>query len=709
MSGQLFLDWLSLGISLFNMILLVWLGFTVLFNAENRNWGVFLAVGGLLAGAGFFLSHSIILAQGANSLIRGFGFWWQVGWFPIIAAPYAWYLLMLWYTGYWENPTSPLRQRQQAWLGLSIVYTLVLAGLLFVANPLPDISHDAYMEIERLPALGTTPLIVLAYPPYIVLCLGLALDALLRPAPSHRVLGEMARSRARPWLIGASIVLLLVSLMVGGIFVWLTQTARQTRIVADLIIAYSTTLSVLDLILAVLLMTAIFLLGQAIVAYEIFSGKTLPSMGFQRQWRSIILISCVLCLLTAWFVTVQIPQIVTVIAILVILALSYSFFSHQIVREREGNMRKLRPFVIRQRLFESVLTQSPQAEVDLAEPFGALCREVIGVRQAALEPMGALAALGMPALHYPPGRGGQNTCRSGLAAQFTSPEMKGAPLDSALNEGMVWVAPLWNESGMVGLLFLGEKTDNGIYSLEEIEIARSSAERLADIFASAEMARRFISLQRKRLLESGILDQQARRTLHDDILPRLHTAMLQAGGQAESCAPAFQEALENLSSVHRQISDLLRDLPKIFFPDLERYGFIEALRRVVSHELTNNFDEVIWQMDPDASQSIQQLPIMASEVLYYAVREAMRNSARHARADYTQPLRLIITLEWDQGLKIYVEDNGVGISQSKKDEAGSGQGLALHSAMMAIINGSLSLESTPGEYTRVTLFLPEQT
>jgi signal transduction histidine kinase len=87
----------------------------------------------------------------------------------------------------------------------------------------------------------------------------------------------------------------------------------------------------------------------------------------------------------------------------------------------------------------------------------------------------------------------------------------------------------------------------------------------------------------------------------------------------------------------------------------------------------------------------------------------MRNSARHARADYTQPLRLIITLEWDQGLKIYVEDNGVGISQSKKDEAGSGQGLALHSAMMAIINGSLSLESTPGEYTRVTLFLPEQT
>jgi nitrogen-specific signal transduction histidine kinase len=38
---------------------------------------------------------------------------------------------------------------------------------------------------------------------------------------------------------------------------------------------------------------------------------------------------------------------------------------------------------------------------------------------------------------------------------------------------------------------------------------------------------------------------------------------------------------------------------------------------------------------------------------------------------------------------------------------GSGQGLTLHSTMMAVVNGSLALESSPGAYTRVILRLPE--
>ena len=63
--------------------------------------------------------------------------------------------------------------------------------------------------------MGSVPLISLIYPLYIVLCIGLALDALLRPAPSGRVMGDLARRRARPWLVGASLVLLLVSLLVG--------------------------------------------------------------------------------------------------------------------------------------------------------------------------------------------------------------------------------------------------------------------------------------------------------------------------------------------------------------------------------------------------------------------------------------------------------------------------------------------------------------
>jgi signal transduction histidine kinase len=36
-----------------------------------------------------------------------------------------------------------------------------------------------------------------------------------------------------------------------------------------------------------------------------------------------------------------------------------------------------------------------------------------------------------------------------------------------------------------------------------------------------------------------------------------------------------------------------------------------------------------------------------------------------------------------------------------------GHGLALHSTMMAVIGGSMTVESAPGQHTRITLEVPE--
>ena len=61
MRADWILEWATLAVSLFNTILLLWLGFTVLLNAERRNLGIWLAGGGLLLGGAFFLSHSMLL------------------------------------------------------------------------------------------------------------------------------------------------------------------------------------------------------------------------------------------------------------------------------------------------------------------------------------------------------------------------------------------------------------------------------------------------------------------------------------------------------------------------------------------------------------------------------------------------------------------------------------------------------------------------
>ena len=70
------LNWAIMAVSLFNTILLIWLGLTVLLNAERRTWGLWLAGGEILLGGLFFLIHSIILGLGLNTFGRSIDFWW---------------------------------------------------------------------------------------------------------------------------------------------------------------------------------------------------------------------------------------------------------------------------------------------------------------------------------------------------------------------------------------------------------------------------------------------------------------------------------------------------------------------------------------------------------------------------------------------------------------------------------------------------------
>jgi nitrogen-specific signal transduction histidine kinase len=53
------------------------------------------------------------------------------------------------------------------------------------------------------------------------------------------------------------------------------------------------------------------------------------------------------------------------------------------------------------------------------------------------------------------------------------------------------------------------------------------------------------------------------------------------------------------------------------------------------------------------------------------------------------------------------DDNHEGDhDQNGRRNGGSGGGLALHSTLMAVVGGTLSTESVPGDYTRVSLVLP---
>jgi signal transduction histidine kinase len=710
---------------LFNTILFLWLGATVLLNADRRTWGIWLAGGGLLLAGFFFVCHSAILGIDFTQLTFSLRFWWYVGLVPAVILPFGWYIIMLWYAGFWDSEKTAVRRRHRRWLiGSLSVLCVGLVAVVIYANPVPTIFSTLPFKFA-LYNIGGTPLMAGSYAVYLVTCIGLSLDALIRPGPSARVMGELARQRARGWLIVASLFLLIVSLLVIGVWWWAILDVRVDGV-------YQVTEQVLvwvarfDLIIGSILAVTVVVLGQAIVAYEIFTGKTLPRRGLRRQWNRAILLAVGYGILVSGAVALNLQPIYIILLTTILMTVFFALLSWRSYAERDRYIAHLRPFVASQGLYEQLLTQSHTSppQMDIAVPFNALCGDVLGAKLAYLIALGPLAPLVGEPLTYPRGAVVSLPSITRLTQRFKSPSTISAALNPDEYGGASWAVPLWGERGLIGIFLLGEKKDRGFYTQEEIEIARASGERLVDTQASAEMSRRLLVLQRQHLVESQVVDQQTRRILHDDVLPQIHTAMLSLS--QDGVAGQDQEVMNLLAGVHRQISDLLRDFPKMITPEVARLGVLGALKQSVQNEFARSFDEVLWEIDPQAESKVNSLVPLTAEVLYYASREAIRNAARHGRGglqlsengqtEETPSLHLRVAARClESGVELMVEDNGIGLdtavdNSQNNDQGngsgGSGGGLALHSTLMAVVGGTLSTEGVPGDYTRVSLVLP---
>ena len=711
MSSEGLLDWAVLTVSLFNTITFLWLGLMVWLNGDRRSAGTWLTGGGLLLAALFFVSHTAILGRGLTSVSLGMDFWWRVGWLPAVATPYVWYVAMLWYTGFRFRAAHG----QCLWfVGLTALAGVIVV-LLIVANPLPSYTRVAHWSLVATPSVAGVPLLVVLYLAYIGLCYLLPLNLLRRPTGVDTPLGHIARQRARPWLFAVSLVLLLDSVLVGGTALWLLWGNAGLLDVGEMRLS----LKRLDLAIASLIALAVILLGRTVVAYEVFTGKPLPRRGFFRHWRSTVILAAGYSVVVAWSLTIQLRLIYSLMLATMLMTVFYALFSWRTYAERESFMVRLRPFVASQRLYDRLLAHKPLDEGATRALFHTICHDVLGAQCAYLVPMGRLMVLTGPPLVY--GQRGQPTSlppTSELALLFPSSETRCVPVDPIRYAGASWAVSLWNDRGLAGTLLLGEKQDGGIYTQEEIEIAQASGERLLDVLAGAEMGRMVMGLLRRRIAEVKVLSGQGRRTLHDEVLPQLHTAILQLEGSASGAEGPGQKTarvtIETLTAVHRQLSDLIRAIPTAAPHQLARYGLVAALRSLVQDDFGGDFEEITWQAEPEAVTAAKDIPLFMGEAIFYAAQEAIRNAARHGCGDDPKrTLHLNVSVKWQEGLCIAIQDDGVGLSMADRldDEhpSGSGSGLRFHSAMLAVIGANLEVESWKEHGTRVTISLPKAT
>ncbi|MEJ2485807.1 MAG: hypothetical protein P8Y68_08745 [Anaerolineales bacterium] len=712
MTGQLVLDWAILALSLANTILLMWLGTTVLLNTERRTWGGWLAAAGLLLGGVFFISHTAILGFGLSAIGAGINLWWAVGLTAVTILPFLWYVMMLWYSGFWQKPTigkNSLVRRHRIFLTIAGILVIGLLMIAIATRSSPVTGSYPTRGLEESVMINGQPLVLVMYPIYVLVCLVFSLDALNKPGPSQRRMGELARQRARPWLIGATMALVMVSLVVGIVFAWLFGYTGDFSSLTDEVVR----IAWFDLLIEALIFLAVILLGQAVVAYEIFTGQTLPRRGFMRQWQRAILLSLGYGIVIGFTFSANLRPIYGVLLSALLMTFFFALLSWRMVSERQRAIANLRPFVVSERFYDLLVSPASQKDLDLGQqtPFNALCQEVLNTRLAILSAIGPLAPLVGKPLHYSDVTGNQfsklpdQESIAGILPQL-SPEVSILRMELEILPGIEWVVPLWSQRGLVGVLLLGNKRDGGIYSQEEIEIAQSIGERLLDTKASTEIAQRLIGLQRQRMAETQVLDQRARRVLHDEVLQQLHTAILHLDKGGEKLELGKQEALEMLTDVHGQISSLLRSMPGTSPPQITDFGLIGALRRLIKEEMGSAFESVTWNVPPDFDEKTSGITSLETEVLFYAAREVIRNAALHGRPlEDNRSFNLSIKVKLDPRLTIVIEDDGVGIDAQHQHPNG-GQGLALHSTMMAVIGGELVVESESAQYTRVILRLP---
>ena len=160
-----------------------------------------------------------------------------------------------------------------------------------------------------------------------------------------------------------------------------------------------------------------------------------------------------------------------------------------------------------------------------------------------------------------------------------------------------------------------------------------------------------MSLQRQRLAQSKVIDQQTRRVLHDEVLPSLHTIILTLTAPEMSEQEGVQEMIGQITEAHRSVSNLLRSIPSSQPDRLVRLGLDGAIRDELETELSGAFDAVSLEFQADALEAFQRLPPFMGEVLFYAAREALRNAAKHARLiSDTQALDVYVRLRLENGL-----------------------------------------------------------
>src|SRR3989440_8289521 len=400
----------------------------------------------------------------------------------------------------------------------------------------------------------------------------------------------------------------------------------------------------------------ILLVGYSVVRHGILIERPLARRGFFEQWRGIVIVATTVAIFIALLVTFTHSSLGSLLLITSLATGVYALFTWSSYTAHDRYIALLGPFLRSTNVRHWLNTDLQKTEQGLEDLFFHLCRDALAVQCARLTvmagsvrrtfnyrwPEGAseqsLYTAPKPRPKFRHGVSSLRTGKRNLSPARVQLTINGQPM-------ICWVLPIYDELGLVAMLYLGPREDGGAFTDEDMNLAHACGQRILDALGDHEAMQAVAGLLRRRIVDVKLLGAQQRRILHDDILPQMHLALLRL--ETLRSLPAIKEKLQSdepertqavdetiarITDAHRRLAAMMRATAPSAPHRLESDGMIYAIRTMLDQDFQHSFDEVEWCVSDETTANIDEVtPHDNAELIFAAVQEALRNAARHAR------------------------------------------------------------------------------
>lgn len=210
---------------------------------------------------------------------------------------------------------------------------------------------------------------------------------------------------------------------------------------------------------------------------------------------------------------------------------------------------------------------------------------------------------------------------------------------------------------------------------------------------SDEEARRLSIIEERTTLAHELHDSLAQTLASLRFQVRMLSETLEEEGASEQASQESRRIVSSVDEAHTELRELLNS----FRAPLDQRGLLPALLHMIERFREETGTPVFLQVE------CRFPPLSGNEEmqLLRIVQESLANIRKHAKA---HTVRVLLRCASPRGYILLVEDDGVGFEHAARlGKPGEHIGLSILEERARRLNGSIRIESEPGEGTRVEL------